>query len=276
MPEIYKPRVILVTGSTDGIGKALAHQLAKQGVTVLIHGRCPRKCDEVTSSIRSQGGEARSYVADFGNLLEVQKMAQLLIRNEDCIDVLVNNAGLGIEAKRESSIDGNEAIFQVNCLAPYLLTELLARHLQKSRPARIINVASDGQYPIDFTDLMFEKKWHPALAYAKSKLALVMCTFILARKYKDSGITVNAIHPGSLMPTKLILGKFESIDSIETGVENIIRLIFDPSLSETSGEYFSKETVGKANAQAYDEKSQSLISTAITSLLTSHLSEASN
>lgn len=151
----------LVTGATDGLGRALAHELASRGATVLVHGRSDARLAETLEEIRGATGSdrVRAYRADFASLADVRRLVEEVERDHDRLDLLINNAGIGAggeRAVREESADGHELRFAVNYLAPFRLTNLLLPLLERSAPARIVNVASVGQSPIDFDDVMLE------------------------------------------------------------------------------------------------------------------------
>src|SRR5207237_423088 len=149
------------------------------------------------------------YEADFSSLAEVGAMAERVLEREERLDVLVNNAGIGTtlpgDGERLESRDGYELRFAVNYLAGYLLTSLLKRLLIDSAPARVVNVSSAGQMPIDFDDVMLERGYNGTRAYCQSKLAQVMHTLDLAEEVTDSGVTANCLHPATYMPTKIVL-----------------------------------------------------------------------
>ena len=159
----------------------------------------------------------------------------------------MNNAGI-IQDKRQESADGHELTFQVNYLAGFLLTHRLLPLLKRSAPARIVNVASAGQASIDFSDVMLERRWDGWQAYCQSKLAQIMMTSDLA----GTGVTVNALHPATLMPTKMVVGRFGVQSALEEGVRDTIRLIADPGLTNVSGRYFNGDREARAHRQAYD------------------------
>jgi NAD(P)-dependent dehydrogenase (short-subunit alcohol dehydrogenase family) len=173
------------------------------------------------------------------------------------LDTLVNNAGVGFgkdDARREVSQNGYELRFAVNYLAPYLLTERLISLLKVSAPSRIVNVASVGQVPLNFDNIMLTRGYSGLTAYRQSKLAMIAWTFDLAERLAGTGITVNALHPASLMPTKMVLETgWQTMSSVEEGVKATLRLVIDPALENVTGEYFDGPTPAKANAQAYDE-----------------------
>ena len=164
-------QVILITGATDGLGKAVAMQLARTGATLLLHGRDEARGKRTLEEIRAQTGNTSLYWyrADFSQLAQVRVLAERLVREQERLDVLVNNAGIGTTlpggGARQESEDGYELRFAVNYLAPFLLTRLLLPRLRQSAPARIVNVSSAGQAPINFRDVMLERRYDGVQAY---------------------------------------------------------------------------------------------------------------
>ena len=251
--------VILVTGSTDGMGRALALELGSIGAHVIIHGRNEERGEEVVRLIEEEGaGSARFIRADLASFDEVRTLARTILDEYDRLDVLVNNAGIGRGADqtlREVSQDGHELRFQVNYLSGFLLTHELLPLLRASAPARIVNVASGAQTPIDFDDVMLEREYDGSTAYAQSKLAQILFTFDLAEELEGTGVTVNALHPASMMPTTMVLERGgEPRSEIEEGVEAVLNLVKAPDLG--SGRYFSGTHAGRAHDQAYDEEAR--------------------
>jgi NAD(P)-dependent dehydrogenase (short-subunit alcohol dehydrogenase family) len=246
-------QVILITGATDGLGRGLAKELAAAGATILIHGRSDERGAEVVGEL----AHARFYRADLASLDEVRALATQVLAGEQQLDVLVNNAGIGTtlpgDGERVESRDGYELRFAVNYLATYLLTRLLLPRLIESAPARIVNVSSAGQAPIDFDDVMLERHYSGVQAYCQSKLAQVMMTFDLAEELRDQGVTATALHPATYMPTKMVLhARGSAVSSLEEGVEATRRLVADPELDGVTGEYFNGTRQARADAQAYD------------------------
>ena len=246
---------VLVTGATDGLGRRVAFDLAAGGATVLLHGRNPERLEATLEEIRGETGNEKgaSYLTDLSSLREVRGLAERVLAEQDRLDVLVNNAGV-IAGERRESEDGYELTFAVNYLAHFLLTRLLLPLLRDSAPARIVNVASAGQSPIDFDDVMPERGYSAMRAYRQSKLAQVMFTFELAERLEGSGVTVNALHPASLMETKMVIETFgSSMSTVEEGAEATVRLATSPELEGVTGRYFDGTREGRADAQAYDE-----------------------
>jgi NAD(P)-dependent dehydrogenase (short-subunit alcohol dehydrogenase family) len=258
MPNV---RTILITGSTDGLGRQTARELARSGQEVIVHGRDEARVRSTVDWIRAETGGERphSYVADLSSLAEVRRLAQHVEAGEDRLDVLVNNAGLipPRGAGRQLSRDGYELTFAVNYLSHFLLTLLLLGLLERSAPARIVNVASIGQHEIDFDDVMLERGYTPYRAYAQSKLAQIMFTFELAERLPDARVMVNALHPATLMDTKMVRESFgRSMTSVREGVEATIRLIGSPELEGVTGRFFDGHREARAHDQAYDREAR--------------------
>ena len=255
-------QVILVTGSTDGLGRAVARAVAEQGATVLLHGRDAVRLEATVLDIRGATDNERvvSYLADLGSLAQVRSLGEQVLAKHDRLDVLVSNAGIGsggAGGRREVSEDGYELRFAVNYLAGFLLARLLEPLLLRSAPARIVNVASAGQMPIDFDDLMLERSYSGVQAYCQSKLAQVMMGFDLAEELAGRGVTSNSLHPGTYMPTKMVLEAGTTpLDSLESGVEATSRLVADPLLEDVTGRYFERGLEARAHAQAYDPEAR--------------------
>lgn len=258
-----KQRVILVTGATDGLGRRVAKKLAGTNDIVLLHGRNPDKGREALAELRESTGNSRiSYFnGDLASLAEVRRLAVEIAREQPCLDVLINNAGVGGGpqlGERQTSLDGFELRFAVNYLAPFLLTRLLLPLLQraagKNGTSRIINIASGAQNSLDFDNPMLEGEYDGKRAYSQSKLALVMFTFDLARHLAGSGITVNAVHPASFMDTKMVREwPLQPRTRIEEGAKVVEYLVNAAEFERVTGQYFHGLQHAVAAAQAYDE-----------------------
>jgi NAD(P)-dependent dehydrogenase (short-subunit alcohol dehydrogenase family) len=251
----------LITGATDGLGRAAAHALASRGATVLLHGRSDTRLSDTLHEIRETTGNNRlaPYHADFSSLQQVRRLAETVRSTQERLDLLINNAGIGggsRHAPRQQSADGHELRFAVNYLAPFLLTNLLLPLLRRSAPARIINVASAGQTPIDFNDIMLKRHYDGWRAYQQSKLAQIMFTFELAARLHaagEQGVTVNALHPATLMNTKMVTESVGyTMSTIEDGVEATLHLALSPELNGVTGAYFDRLQPARAHDQAYD------------------------
>jgi NAD(P)-dependent dehydrogenase (short-subunit alcohol dehydrogenase family) len=251
-------RTILITGSTDGVGRHVALELAAAGARVLIHGRNRERAEAVMGEIRKRGNDTSVfYPADLSSLGEVRDLAAAVRRGHERLDVLVNNAGIGSRsggAQRRTSAEGYEVRFAVNYLAGVLLTRLLLPLIVASAPARIVNVASAGQRPIDFDDVMLTRGYDGSRAYTQSKLAQIMFTFDLAHELKESGVTVNCLHPATYMDTTMVReGGVSPISTVDEGAAAILNLVLSPDLEGRTGLYFDRQRISRANPQAYDE-----------------------
>jgi NAD(P)-dependent dehydrogenase (short-subunit alcohol dehydrogenase family) len=252
-------KVILITGATDGLGRGLALDLARDGADVIVHGRSDERIEHTVAAIAEVTGTSpRSYRADLASLDEVRELARRVVESESRLDVLVNNAGIGTSVPggptRQVSRDGHELRFAVNYLAPFLLTRLLLPLLRSSAPSRVVNVSSLGQAPIDFDDVMLERSYDGVQAYCQSKLAQISDTVTLADELAGSGVTVNALHPATYMPTKIVVP--DPISTLSEGVEATARLAADPALADVSGVFFNGQRQARANPQAYDPKAR--------------------
>ena len=246
--------VVLVTGSTDGLGREVARRLAASGAHVIIHGRNAERGEEVVREIMAAGeGSAKFYRADFASLDEVRELAAAVQRDHDRLDLLVNNAGIWLDASagRVLSRDGYEMHFQVNYLAGFLLTRSLLPLLRAGAPSRVVNVASLAQNPLDFDDLMLERGYNDGRAYGQSKLAQILMTVDLAEELEGSRITVVALHPGTYLETNMVLSRgLDPLTSLDEGVEAVMNAIGNPDLA--SGTYLNGRTPATPNAQARD------------------------
>jgi NAD(P)-dependent dehydrogenase (short-subunit alcohol dehydrogenase family) len=252
-----KGKTVFITGSTDGVGRYVAATLAAGGANVLIHGRDKARAKTLSEEIkRAGGGEPVFYQADLSSLPEVRKLAESVLADHKRIDVFVSNAGIGSQNEgpaRQVSRDGHELRFAVNYLAGFLLARLLLPTLKASRPSRIVNVASLGQQPIDFDDVMITKGYSGSRAYAQSKLSQIMFTIDLAEELKGSGVTVNSLHPATYMNTTMVrAGGISPMSTVEQGGEAILHLISGDDVAGKSGLFFNGMNEMKAIAQAYD------------------------
>ncbi len=246
-------KTIVITGATDGLGKGIADQLAPTGARLILHGRNEEKGQALIEELRPRAsGELEWRRADFRSLEEVRRLAEDLLE-EERIDVLVNNAGIGTAGPRAESDDGYELTFQVDYLAPFLLTRRLLPLMERSAPSRIVNVSSAGQAPIDFDDVMLESSYSGVQAYCQSKLALVMLTFDLAEELEGSGVTANCLHPGTYMPTNMVRAAgVDPVTPLEDGVAATVRLIASPEVEGVNGHYFDGTSESAPHPQAED------------------------
>ena len=256
MREISE-QVILVTGATDGLGRGVAADLASRGATVLLHGRSPERLERTLAELRDETGseKLRTYRADFASLAEVRAMTAEVVANEERLDALVNNAGIGFLPQREFSQDGIELVLQVDYLAGYLLTRELLPLIQASAPSRIVFVASAGQAPIDFDDPMMDQGYDAGRAYCQAKLAQINQTMEMAARL-DGDVAVTALHPSTFMPTKILGPGMDPRSTVQEGIDATVRLVADPELEGVSGVYFNVQDAARAMDQAYDPDAQ--------------------
>ena len=261
---LYKlnDKVIMITGSTSGLGLYMANELAGYKANLLLHGRNEEKLLKIIREIQIKTGNRNIHpcIAYFSSLKDVDKMASEILKTDIKLHVLINNAGIGggtPSSGREESKDGYELRFAVNYLATYHLTNKLLPLLLKSTPARIVNVSSAGQRAIDFSDVMLEKNYEKYQAYTQSKLAMIMMTIDLAKELKEKGVTVNALHPATYMDTFMVReSSIKPINSIKAGADPTIRLALSEKLEGITGKYFNQDRESKANTQAYDVNSR--------------------
>jgi NAD(P)-dependent dehydrogenase (short-subunit alcohol dehydrogenase family) len=253
-----KGKTVLITGSTDGVGRYIAARLAAEGWRVIVHGRDRTRGQALVEDITKRGGEACFLAADLASLAEVRSLAEAVRRDGDGLDALVNNAGIGTSgSRRELSVDGFELRFAVNYLAGFLLTRLLLPMLGARKSSRIVNVSSAGQQPIDFSDVMLTRGYSGVRAYCQSKLAQIMFTFDLAKELAGRDITVNCLHPATYMNTTMVrLSGVQPISTVEQGGAAILQLVDGPALTGRTGLYFSGMQESRANPQAYDEEAR--------------------
>ena len=252
-------KTILITGSTDGIGKLAAIRLAKDGHEIFLHGRNATKLSKVIEEIKSLSNneKIKGFTADFSDLNAVKAMAEQVNSELSKIDVLINNAGI-FKTSNVQNKDGLDIRMVVNYLAPYLLTKELMPLLNKGNEPRLINLSSAAQAPVSYNVLSGKEQQSSNATYAQSKLALTMWSFHLAKELPN--IAVIAVNPGSLLNTNMVkeaYGRFWS--SADKGGNIIYDLAVSEEYNGVTGKYFDndkgdpKGAFGRAHADAYDE-----------------------
>jgi NAD(P)-dependent dehydrogenase (short-subunit alcohol dehydrogenase family) len=256
-------RTIVITGASDGLGAAAAERLHRSGEHVVVIGRSPQKTEAVATPLG-----ADYFIADFADLTQVRELANQLLARYPHIDVLANNAGGMMGTEREVTIDGHEKTFQVNHLAPFLLTTLLLDRLIEGK-ATVLNTSSVGNRlfgHIDITDLENARKYRNSKAYGDAKLANILFTKELHRRYHSAGISTAAFHPG---PVASNFGSESGMRSMslvyrtalknflligpEQGSDELVWLASStPGVDWTSGEYYARHKPGRPNKQAFD------------------------
>ena len=264
-----KDKVVVITGSTSGVGRAAAIELARKGASLLLIARHPGRAMETEREIRERSGNkaVTSFFADLSSLSEVKRVAGEILEHTPRIDVLINNAGV-VQRSRTTTVDGFETTFATNHLAYYLLTRLLLGRIRQSPPARIVNVASEAhrRAVLDFDDLQNERHYRVFATYGRSKLANLMFTYELARQLENSGVTANALHPG-WVATRLgmddgLLSRAVSVVSRvfarppERGADTAVWLASSPEAAGVSGKYFVDRHEIQSNAASRDGEAQ--------------------
>jgi NAD(P)-dependent dehydrogenase (short-subunit alcohol dehydrogenase family) len=251
-----KGKTALVTGSTSGLGENVAKRLGAMGATVIIHGLNEERGQQIAAEITRKGpGRAVYYPGDLGSLRQVDALAERVKAAHPRLDLLINNAGIGgtSNGERRDSPDGYELVFQVNYLSHFHLTRKLLPLLEKSAPARIVNVASIGQRALNFDDLMMKNGYQTMNAYSQSKLAQILYTITLSEKLDPSKVTVNALHPATMMDTPMVLDAGRRpMASVEDGANALMQLAVGRNVAGRTGLYFNQMNEARANAQAYD------------------------
>ena len=253
-PDTGMRAVALVTGSTDGLGREVALRLGLSGAHVIVHGRNEERGRAVVEEIEAHEGSASLIIADLASMAQVRELAATVLRDYDRLDILVNNAGIGRGADtsiRSESEEGYELRFAVNHLSHFYLTRTLLPLLRASAPARIVSVSSTAQQPIDFDNVMLERDYDGARAYAQSKLAMIMMTVDLAEELEGTGVTANAVHPAVYMATSMVLNRGGTpMTTIDEGADPVMQVITSPLAG--SGNYFRQADNVRAADQAYD------------------------
>lgn len=251
----------MITGANSGIGKETAIGLAKQGATVILVCRDAAKGEAALKEIKERTGNASIdlLIADLSSQQAIRELVTDFKKRYSKLHVLINNAGL-VLTKRTLTVDGIETQFAVNHLAPFLLTNLLLDVLKASAPARVVNVSSAVHKRATLEDLQSEKKYGSFGAYGKSKLALTLFTYELARRLKGSGVTVNAVHPG-MVSTNLgrNMGWFANSiykaisKNVAKGAETPIYVATSPEVEGITGKYFANKRETSSSKLSYDE-----------------------
>lgn len=249
-------KVVLVTGSTDGIGRETARQLARLGATIILHGRNHQNGPEIRDQLRREtGNEFIEYFnADLAKREKIHALADHVKSRYGVLDVLVHNAGVFM-TERKLTQDGLEMTFAVNHLAPFILTGLLLPCLKNAEQGRIVTVSSIAHQNVhlDFKNLQGEQHFDPYKAYALSKLGNIMFTLYLAEHLKKTNITANTLHPG-VITTKLLMAGFNRTGgSLEEGAETSVYLASSPEVATVSGCYFIKCRKTTPSAASLDE-----------------------
>lgn len=264
--KLMAGKTCLVTGSTNGIGRVTALELAHIGANVVIAGRDPARCALTASDIREETGnpDVDFLVADLSSQEDIRRLAKEFKERHQRLDVLVNNAG-AIHMSRRKSVDGIEMTFALNHLSHFLLTNLLLDVLSASAPARVVNVASSvhEKAKIDLFDIQAPRRYSGFRAYSRSKLCNLLFTYELARRLEGTGVTANALHPGlvatNILTNNGVLGRFINIllgvrgISVEAGALTSVYAASSPDLEGVSGKYLDKKQIVRSSTRSFDE-----------------------
>ncbi|MEV5746300.1 SDR family NAD(P)-dependent oxidoreductase [Actinoallomurus sp. NPDC052308] len=270
--------IALVTGATAGLGQAVAKALAEHGTHVLVHGRDADRAAAVADRIEKAGGTAEIYLADLASLAQTRELADRVRADHGRLRLLVNNAGVGAGRppyrRRRLSEDGHELRFAVNYLAPVLLARRLTPALRDGAPARIVNVGSVGQAPVDLADLRMDAHYTGAQAYYRSKFALAAFTFDLAEELADTGVTVNCLHPATFMNTHMVReAMMPPMSTVGAGAKAVLNLAVGPTGGATTGRYFDGAKEARAHAGTYDPAVRARLRAVTAELLAPFLGE---
>lgn len=252
-------RTILITGATSGLGRELARTLSTQPGRLILHGRSQEKLDVLRTEMAEAQATIDTVTADLAEQSQFHGLAADIAAMTDHLNVLVNNAGIGkgSDDQREVSPDGHELRLAVNHLAPFALSIRLLPLLKTGAPSRIVNVASGAQQPVDFDDLQLERSYSGSRAYAQSKFAMITTGFVLADRLPAEVVTVNSLHPATLMPTAMVRESYgRTVDDLETGLTSTLRLIESPEVAGVTGRYYSRTQDERAIPEAYDPETQ--------------------
>jgi NAD(P)-dependent dehydrogenase (short-subunit alcohol dehydrogenase family) len=258
------PATVFITGATDGLGRAVAMGLAPAGYRLILHGRDEQRLAALAAEIRDTDGAAppATVRADLAEMTQVHGLSEQVAALTGHLDVFVSNAGVGTGApdgrERQVSADGHELRFAVNYLAGFDLALRLMPLLKAAGSARIVNVASIGQAPIDWNDVMIERDYSGMRAYGQSKLAQITSGFTMAERLDPAVVTVNSLHPSTLMPTKMVVQEHgRTVDTLDAGETATRRLVDDPELAGVSGRFFDRLREARApHESAYDPEVQ--------------------
>jgi len=252
--ELERDDLCLITGATNGVGRAAALALSRMGLHVLVHGRAADRVERVVEAIKTEGGQASPLVADLASLSAVRRLSREVLALPGALRLVMLNAAIWPDQRLESA-DGYELTLQVNYLSHYLLTRLLLERITQDGPSRVLitsSVAYQGG-ELDFEDLHLTRRFRGDQAYANSKLAQVLFCASLARRVEGTGVTVHAVCPG-LVDTGLIAHNrdFDAVRgrlrarmaSPEEGAKLLVHLATAQEVTQTSGCFFSRTMTG--------------------------------
>jgi NAD(P)-dependent dehydrogenase (short-subunit alcohol dehydrogenase family) len=260
------PKVFLITGATNGIGKAAAQAIATQGGRVIIVGRNAQKTEAAAAEMRRASGnpDIDFLLADLSSMAEVRRLAAEFTARYDRLDVLVNNAG-AFFMRRQETVDGLEMTFQLNHLSYFLLTTEMLNTLKASAPARVVNVSSGAESgaKVDWNDLQLRTRYRGFEAYALSKRFNLYFTYELARRLEGTGVTVNAVHPGTVA-TGIWANPFGRLGGLarpltrlamrspEQGAQTVVHVATAPEVAGVTGRCFADRQARDSSRASQD------------------------
>ena len=250
-------KTIVITGSTDGIGRQTALEMARLGHRIIVHGRNEKRGRDVVDRIRSETGrkDAMLCLADLSSMRAVAGLARELRDKVGEIDVLINNAGVW-DKTRHTTVDGYERTLAVNFLAPFALTNAVLELLEPRAPARVVNVAALVHAErLALDNIQGDRKYSAWDAYARSKLYLIMFGYALARRVSGRGITVNALHPG-VIETKMLRKTGAHGSPVEVGARRLRFAALDPKRDKATGEFLVSDKPHGTHAISHDKDAQ--------------------
>ncbi len=234
-------KTILITGSTDGIGKATAQALIAQGHNVLLHGRNSQKLESVKSELSNLNGSnnIEVYSADLSDFSQVRQLANAVSEKHRTIDVLINNAGV-YKVPNKNAQNGIDIRFVVNTISPYLLTKILIPLLGSD--GRVVNLSSAAQAPVDISALGESNRLSDDMAYAQSKLAITMWSRQLAKTQAQQGPSIIAVNPASFLGSNMVKEAYGLPGKdLQIGVDILMRAALADEFSNASGLYFDND-----------------------------------
>ena len=279
-----KDKTVVITGATSGLGRSTALQLAQKGAFVVIIARSNTKANEVIKEIKKEGGKGQFIISDLSSMKDTKEAAKSITKVIDRLDVLINNAGAYFSKYRETS-EGFESTLALNYLSPFLLTHHLIEQMEQTASeygeARIINISSImHKSPINWDDLNYkETTYNSSLAYEQSKHLLTSFTYYLSRKLKETGITVNCIHPGFVktalaqsgfpFPMNVIVPIVGLLigETPEQAADTPVWLALSNEVKGINGEYIHHRKVKKSWPPTRDENAQTRLYNVTQSML---------